>query len=230
MNASWKGAAATLALAAVSCTATPEEAELRIKVVNATTRAPLPNTLISIEKGGIYVKNPDTSRGSPAYVYGAVTGAAGTARLQIPTDDVGVHTFLAGYYYGSRLIEFDQDLGITVSMETFQNNETPPSVTNAKLEPAVVAPGASFTLSADVNRGDADDPLSDEVVVVFGEAHFSRALDPPSAGVQGKGFPDGLWKTTLTAPNSPGTYTYHLAATSEHCVTSDPIALTLDVQ
>jgi hypothetical protein len=168
--------------------------------------------------------------GAPAYIYGGMTSGAGTLFLNIPTDDVGVHTFFDGYYYGSRELTLDQNLGITVSMETFQNNETPPSITNPKLEPATVGPKEQFVVSADVARGDADDPLSDEVIVVFADAHFSRAMDPPSAGVQGKGFPDGIWKTTLTAPDQPGTYHYDFAATSEQCVTSDLVRLTLEVQ
>lgn len=219
-----------LTLAATGCGGTPKQAELRIKILNASTQAPLDGALISIEKGGIYVNNPDPSLGSPAYVYGATAGNDGTVRMMLPTAKLGVHTFYAGHYYGSRLVQFDQDLGITVNMEAFQNDETPPALDNAALDPSVVAAGEEFTVSADVTRGDPDDPLSDEVVVVFADEHFSRALDPPSAGVQGVGFPDGTWQTTLTAPDNPGSYDYHLAATSEHCVTSDPITLTLEVE
>lgn len=221
---------AVLATAVTACAGTPDEAELRIKIVNAASHEPLGGALVSIEKGGIYVKNPDPSVGSPAYVYGAITDDDGTISMMLPTDDIGVHTFYAGHYYGSRLVQFDQDLGITVNMETFLNNEAPPSLADATLEPAVVAAGEEFTVSADVASGAEDDPLSDEVIVVFADAHFSRALDPPSPGVQGTGFPDGTWQTTLTAPESPGTYSYHLAATSEHCVTSDPVTLTLEVE
>lgn len=218
------------AMALTACAGTPDEAELRIKVVGASTHEPLGQALVSIERGGLYVSNPDPSVGSPAYVYGAVVGDDGTVRMTLPTDDLGVHTFYAGHYYGSRKVELDQDLGITINMESFQNDETPPSLENATLEPAVVGPGDDFSVSADVATGDPDDPLSDEVVVVLADQVFSRALDPPSEGTQGKGFPDGLWQTTLTAPDEPGTYDYHLAATTEHCVTSDPVTLTLEVQ
>ena len=41
---------------------------------------------------------------------------------------------------------------------------------------------------ADVTAAEASDPLSDEVIVVYPHAKKSRALAPPSAGVQGKGF------------------------------------------
>ena len=230
----WKPGMLNTALAvsttvATACARTPEEAELRIKVVNASTQAPLDGALVAIERGGIYVTNPDPSVGNPAYVYGAMTAADGTVRMRLPTDQLGVHTFYAGYYYGSRLVDLDQGLGVTVSMETFQNDEVPPFMANAALEPSVVAPGDEFTVTADVTHGDADDPLSEEVLVVFADEHFSRALGPPSAGVQGTGYPDGTWTTMLTAPDSPGTYAYHLVATSELCVTSDPVTLTLEV-
>jgi hypothetical protein len=212
------------------CAGTPDEAELRIKVIDARSRAPLVGTLISIEKGGIYVSNPDPSRGNPSFVYGALIGDEGTFSLMLPTDELGVHSFAPGHYYGARRVELDQDLGITINMEAFQANELAPTISNAQLDPATVAPGADFTVSADVAHGDANDPLSEEVIVTFPAELRSRALDPPSPGIQGTAFPDGVWRATLTAPSQAGSYVYYLSATSEGCVTSDIVALTLEVQ
>lgn len=214
----------------VGCASTPDTAELRIKVIDAASRKPLAGAVVAIEKGGLYVPNPDPSRGAPAYVYGTQVASDGTVQLSLPTGAIGVHSFEGGYYYGSRLVTFDQDLGITIDMEAFQSSESPPAITNAQLEPSSVAPGGSFTVSADVTHGDANDPLSDEVIVTWPAKSRSRALDPPAPGVQGKGFPDGQWSATLSAPNDPGTYNYYLTATSEGCVTSEVVPLVLQVQ
>jgi hypothetical protein len=152
--------------------------------------------------------------------------------MTVPTGELGIHTFTSGYYYGSRFVDFDQELGITINMEPFRDPKpAAPTIASPELSPATVAPGEVFVVRADVKAGNAKDPLSEEVIVIHPRSGTSRALDPPSAGVQGKAYPDGIWKTTLTAPSEPGTYEYFLAATSEGCVTSDiPPALVLQVQ
>lgn len=224
------------AWAAVACAGTPAEAELRIKVFDIGANTPLGGAVVAIEKGGIYVTNPDPARGNPSYVYGARASSEGTLSLRLPTGSIGVHTFADGHYYGARGLELDQDLGITINVESFQRSEQPPTLSNARLEPATVAPGADFILSAEVTQGDSGapdhgpDPLSEEVIVTDPAAQRSHALDPPTAGVQGTGFPDGLWSTTLSAPADTGSYDYFLTATSEGCVTSDVTVLTLRVE
>jgi hypothetical protein len=149
---------------------------------------------------------------------------------------MGVHAFADGHYYGARELDLDQDLGITVNIERFQRGEAPPTIADALLEPATVARGEPFTIVAQVTQGDSGapdhraDPLSEEVIVTDPVGQRSRALDPPSAGVQGVAFPDGEWSTTLRAPSETGSYDYYLTATSEGCVTSDATVLTLVVQ
>jgi hypothetical protein len=220
---------------AASC-ATPDEAELRVKVFDVGQNLSLAGAVIAIERGGIYVTNPDPSRGNPSYVWGARASDQGTLGIRLPTGPIGVHAFADGHYYGAHELELDQDLGITVNIERFQREEVPPTIAGATLEPSVVTPGQSFTISAEVTQGDsgppnhASDPLSEEVIVVDPVGLHSRALDPPSAGIQGTGFPDGVWSTTLSAPSEPGTYDYYLTATSEGCVTSDATVLTLEAR
>lgn len=220
------------ACAATGCYTEPEEAELRIKLIDSETKAPLSGGLVSLEEGGIYVRNPDPSLASPAYVHGLQASSAGTMIFNLKTGaPKGIHSFVDGYYYGSRLVEvFDQDIGVTVNMKAFKDGETPPTISNAALSPDTVAPGAAFTLSADVTSPSASDPLSDEVIVIYPHAQESRALAPPSAGVQGQGYPDGTWSAALVAPSTAGSYEYYLTATSEHCVTSNVTILTLQVQ
>jgi hypothetical protein len=241
---------------------TPENAELRIKVIDATSRLPLASSVIGIEKGGLYVSNRDPSKGNASYQYGVQTGSDGTVRVTLPTDLLGVHSFApgkpvcdaacrmaitTGYYYGARLVELDQDLGITLNMEPFQKGCSgapdticPPQITNEMwcIPPATgtcpaaatsVAPGAQFMISAQVSAGDPKDPLSEEVIVIHPDSNQSKALDPPSPPVS-RGFPDGPWSATLTAPQQPATYQYYLSATSEGCVTSDTVPLTIIVQ
>jgi len=210
---------------ATGCYEQPDTAELRIKLIDTSdpkSPKPMSGGLVAIETGGMYVTNPDPSRGSPAYKYGARASDEGTVIMTLPTDTIGVHGFATGYYYGARLLTFDQELGITINMRPYRPPiPALPTVTNATIAPATAAPGGEFTISCDVQAGDPDDPLSDEVVVMIPAELRARALDPPSAGVQGVGFPDGTWSTQLVAPDEPGSYEYYLSVTSEGCVTGD---------
>src|SRR5207302_9572150 len=108
--------------------------------------------------------------------------------------------------------------------------EMPPTLTHARLEPAKVLADATFSVRVTAAAPSPADPLSEEVIVVEATATMSAELDPPSAGVQGKGFPDGEWSRSLTAPHAAGTYTYYLSATTEGCIVSDLVLLKLEVQ
>jgi len=69
------------------------------------------------------------------------------------------------------------------------------------------------------------------VVAVLPEMGQSMALDPPApGGLQGHGFPDGVWSRTFNAPSTPGTYAYQLIATTEGCVTSNRLEVALTVR
>jgi hypothetical protein len=227
------GKTAPLVVGLAAACAAPEQAELRIKVADTDGRRPLSGAIVAMEVGGLYVTNPDPSRGNPSFTYGARTDAQGTLRLSLKTDDIGVHTFFGGYYYGARLVELDQDLGVTILMSSFATRDpppAPPTIANERLEPPAVSPGAQFEVSAEVTKGDSGDPLSEEVIVTFPEQMLARALDPPSAGIPGKMYPDGIWSTRLVAPERPGRYEYFLTATTEGCVNSEIKTLVLEVR
>lgn len=223
-----RGSSLVAALAATGCAT---QVELDITLVDRETKAPLPNALISVEVGGIYVKNDDTSLGSPAYQYGGKADAAGKVRLSVPDDQLGFHVFAEGYRYRPYRVEGDEVLAHTIEVSPQLPEDRPPTVADVKLEPATVAAGGTFTISATVNAADpSGDPLSDETLAILEDGDFSVALDPPSAGVQGVGFPDGFYKKQLEAPAAPGKYTYFIVATSELCITSAPQSVVLTVQ
>jgi hypothetical protein len=198
-------------------------------VLDAKTKAPLPHVPIAIEIGGHYVTNPDTSKGNPSYQRGTVTDDAGAYAILLPSGSLGFHSFLDKYRYGTDGLSATTDAAFDLTME-LRDTELPPTLTNARVEPAQVSPGGSFAIKVTAAAATPTDPLSEEVIVVEATTTMSAALDPPSAGVQGKGFPDGEWSRTLTAPTYAGTYTYYLSATTEGCIVSDLALLKLDVR
>ena len=198
-------------------------------VVDGKTKAPLPHVPIAIEIGGHYVTNPDPSKANPSYQRGAVTDDAGAYSVVLPSGSLGFHSFLNKYRYGTEGLTAAANVTFDITMEQ-RDTELPPTLTNARFEPAQVAAGATFALKVTATAATPTDPLSEEIVVVEATTSMSAALDPPSAGVQGKGFPDGEWSRTFTAPTYAGTYTYYLSATTEGCIVSDLVLLQLQVK
>lgn len=199
------------------------------RVVDATTGLALAHVPIAVEIGGHYVTNPDPSKGNPSYQRGTVTDDRGTYTLHLISGSLGFHSFLDKYHYGTQGLSADGDVQFDIPMEE-RTIESPPTLTNARLEPARVYGGGSFTIKVTAAAPSPKDPLSEEVIVVEATTSMSAALDPPSPGVQGRGFPDGEWSRRLTAPSSPGTYVYYLSATTEGCIVSDLALLKLEVQ
>lgn len=202
------------------------------RVLDAKTSAAMPGVPIGVELGGHYVSNPDPSKANLAYQRGAVTDALGkyTLVLQPGNGKFGFHSFMPGYRYGTEGLETATDVTFDIKMEP-NTTEAPPTLTGARLEPAQVAPGGAFEVlvTAKAAAG-GKDPLSEEVLVIEPTMAMSAALDPPSKGVQGTGFPDGEWKRSLKAPGAAGTYVYHLSATSEGCIVSEIVKLELVVK
>jgi hypothetical protein len=209
----------------------PSEVTLELTLIDRDTEQPIPHALVSIEVGGIYVENADTSKGPPAYQFGGRADEQGKLSVRVPDDDLGFHVFAAGYRYRPYATEPGAKTSHTIRVSPQLPEDVPPTVTEARVEPDVVEAGGSFRMIATVAAADpVADPLSDETLAILEGADFSVALDPPSAGVQGVGFPDGVYQKTLTAPEEPGTYVYHLVATTEHCITSIPVSVSLTVQ
>ncbi len=193
---------------------------LRGTVRDARTGEPLAGSIVMVELCKLYSENPDPSKAHPNYRYSAMTGGDGTFSVQVPRGPVGLHTFQVGYRYGFVDIKADAPrTDIQVRAEPLLPADKIPSLKNFVVSPASVVPGAKVRFSLEVTAGTAKDPLSDEVVLAEPSRSFGRAMTPPSRGLRGKAFPDGLWTLDVEAPTIPGKYTYMASATSEGCVT-----------
>lgn len=215
--------------------------DLTVQVVDSTTKKPMADSLVALELGGIYLPISDTSKGNPHYTLATKTDADGKFTMHLNTGPIGVHTFQDNYNYGRvRVDPYDNPLGVTVlEVEPLGTAlVVKPSATNFAAVPIQVSAEGSITFSAqlthaswtDQNKVVHIDPLSDEVLLIEPTTQFVRAMDPPTPGVQGQGFPDGTWKTTINAPKAPGKYTYSLVISSENCVVSDRKTVDVVVQ
>ncbi len=201
---------------------------LRGTVTEAMTGTPLANALVAVERGGLYLKTCDPSKGTAWYQYGARGGADGVFDLTIPKVDSGVHVFVDGHYYGSQLVRAADQATASFALEPETSVVQKPTLANASLQPASVATGQMFTITVDVQSPQG--PLSDEILAIEPTTTTSAALDPPTAGTPGSGYPNGTYRRMLSAPATSGSYTYYIAATTEGCVTGDTTSLVLTVQ
>ena len=198
------------------------------RVTDAATKKPLAGAVIAVEIGGHYVTNPDPSKANPSYQRGTVTDEQGSYSLTLPGPSLGFHSFVKGFKYGTDGVEGSGTATLDLSMEPAK--EPPPTLTGATLTPTTVAPGGALTISVTAAKAPGSkDPLSEEVLVVEPINTMSAALDPPSAGVQGTGYPDGVWRRALVAPMARGHYVYYLTVTTEGCVVGDVVQLPIDV-
>jgi hypothetical protein len=219
-------------LSTVGCGSSDEgDATLRVTVASSLDAAPLAGALLSIEQGGLYLPNSDTSKGNPHYTLGGRAGNDGVISLSVPQGaTLGLHAFALDFLYAPRKVVADGDVSLTIKPLPRDATLAKPTLANARAEPASVGPGESFEIIADAAAGAADDPLSDETLLVEPWTHRTAALDPPSPGVQGQGYPDGTYRLTRTAPGKTGSYSYWVVTTTEGCVTGDPVEVVLEVK
>ncbi len=209
----------------------PESAMFRGRLLDADTQKPVAGAYVAIEVGGHYRDYSDRTKGSPWWQIGAITAADGSFTATVPGGDIGVHTFINGYLYGTQKVEIGSDtVDATITTAKIPAGSAKPTLKDAKLEPLTIAPGGKVQVSVTATKGNDRDPLSDEIVLVQPETAMALQLDPPSASTKGVMSPDGLYKKTFTAPSKPGTYVYGLSATTEACVTGDIVTLTLEVK
>ncbi len=188
----------------------------------------VPNALLAIERDGLYVTNPDTSRANPSYVYGGQADVNGNFSLNVPCGTVGLHVFTPGFRYGSAKVKHGGV--VDIKQEPLLARDARPTLNGATLSLATVSPGAAVTIKVNAAAASFADPLSEEILAVAPALGMSMALDPPSRGSQGGGFSDGVWSRTFAAPKLAGSYVYTLVGTSEGCISSDQIQLTLEVR
>ena len=230
---------APLALIA-ACGDGNDTVQIKLTAQDGPSGQPLAGVLLVGEIGGIYQRYDDPSLANPHYTLGGVSDTAGIINLEVPEDKIGFHLFQNGYRYGVASIESGKATEVTAPMEPHLPADVQPTAGNVKVTPTPAAPGAPVTITASVSAGlpcadplnpDAScDPLSDEVVIVAPELGWCRGMKPPSLGAQGTGYPDGLWTTTFDAPATTGEHTLYLVVSSEKCVTSDRVPITLQVR
>ncbi len=207
-----------------------------MQLVDGKTRQPMTSSLVAIEVGGRYLPIADTSKGNPHYTLSGVTDSNGKLTLRVPGGPLGVHSFQDNYFYGTDVVDpYTHPNDAIILVETLGPLDAKPMVGSFIASATKVAPGGALDFSAQVTQATfADptkkDPISDEVLLVEPTTHFARALDPPTAGVQGTGFPDGAWRTSVSAPSTAGKYTYSLVVSSEGCVVSDRKSIDVIVQ
>lgn len=205
-------------------------AQFRGRVVDGKTGAPLAGSLVFVELCGLYTENPDPSKGHPNYRFGTIVGDDGYFDVDVPRGSAGIHTFLPGYRYGSSPIEDTGAPNLELQVEPLLPADQRPTLTDLEATPLEAAPGQEITFSVSVRAATPEDPLSEEVLLLEPTSSVARALDPPSAGVPGKGFPDGVWSTKLAAPTTPGVYTYHVGATTERCIVGENLTVEVTVK
>ena len=120
--------------------------------------------------------------------------------------------------------------GLELKVEPLLPADQRPVLSDFKATATAVAPGQEITFSVTVRAATPKDPLSEEVLLVEPTTSVARALDPPSRGVEGKAYPDGVWSTKLAAPTTPGTFTYHVGATTEGCIVGENLTLEVVVR
>jgi hypothetical protein len=302
-------------------------------VLDSDTGQPIPNAVITMEVGGVYLPYCDPGKANPFYELGGITGPDGTFTIPVPqsASSFGIHVFADNHLYGGngkvggqgvslKMIQGNLDCKSTVDrvandltkvdastldadmvaatapcnpdagpdaqppalspLCTWANDtlaegkacgggdggkpkhpgylEIPVVTIGPELQssrpivtdvtaPKIVEAGAPFVLSAHAQAGAPKDPMSDEVLFVelpgtnptSGPMPMACGeLDPPSPGVPGGAFPDGVWTRTLTAPTNDGltitpsgvgkpcspaapcTYTYYVVSSTQGCVTS----------
>jgi hypothetical protein len=222
---------ALLALLTTSCyrsgdsTCHQEDAQLvkmRGRTFDANTQKPLANVHVFVELCGRYTGNSDPGKGHPNYRFGTVSDASGNWELQYPDGPAGMHTFLAGYRYGTVAVPNVSTAGeISVPMAPLLAADKVPTLTNMKASAARVKPGAPITFSVTAKAATNEDPLSEEVLLLQPDTFTARAFDPPVRGEQAIGYANGTWKTLLAAPMKPGTYAYYASVSTEQCITAN---------
>jgi len=186
-----------------------------------TNASVMKGSLVFIELCGLYTENPDPSQGHPNYRYGTKARDDGTFELMVPRGAAGIHTFLPGFRYGFVALEDSTADNIEVRVEPLLPQDKKPFVGPLQVSPKEATPGQPLRFSVNVRASSPKDPMSEEIILLEEATDVARALAPPRRGVQGKGFPDGLWSTTMNAPSSPGTYAYSLGVTSEKCIVGE---------
>ncbi len=217
------------ALLAAGCSSKTGDS-FQVTVVDGSSKAPVAGALVAVENGGIYLPNPNPSKGNPSYQFGGQADASGIVTLtNLPDGDLGFHAFGKGYKYGPLGAKRSKG-SATVDLEGQTAADLLPTCTNVHFDAASATAGASVTLRATAAAANKSNPLSEEILVVLPSAGWAAEMDPPSAGMPGVVYPDGEYKKTFSAPAAAGSYSYYVVTATEGCTTSAAVQVTLEVK
>jgi hypothetical protein len=224
------------------------EATVRLRglVLDPATGEPLGHALVAIEIGGLNRVNPGaigpdggvvpTLSIDPFYQLGALADEAGKFSLEVPDETLGVHAYTSGFFCGVPDGGAIQAETGTVSIrprplpDVDANTARLPTITGFTISPAVAGPGDIVQLTALVEAADPEnDPLSEQVLAIEPTSGWAGIFAPPTRGIPGVGYPNGVYGRLFTAPLGPGEYTFYMVAATESCVVSEPVEQTLIV-
>lgn len=208
-------------------------APLRGKVVDSTTGAPLEGSLVFVELCKLYSENPNPGKGHPNYRYGGIAAKDGSFEILVPRGQVGLHTFLPGYRYGSLEVGDSTAPDVVVRTAALLPGDPRPKVADLIPSASVVKPGESISFAVQVTASSPRDPISEEVLLLEPTTQVARAFDPPFRRGNdgfGVGFPNGRWSLTMNAPSQPGTYSYRFGMTSEQCIVGELLQTEITVR
>jgi hypothetical protein len=195
---------------------------MRGRTFDSNTQKPLANVHVFVELCGRYTFNPDPGKGHPNYRHGTVSDANGNWELLFPPGPGGLHTFLAGYRYGTVEVKDVASAGeIPVPMAPLLAADKVPTLTTLVASVEKAKPGELVRFSVTAKAATNEDPLSEEVLLLQPDTYTARAFDPPLRGVQAIGYANGTWKTSLAAPETPGIYMYYASVSTEQCITAN---------
>ncbi|CAN5349680.1 hypothetical protein BH09MYX1_BH09MYX1_35200 [soil metagenome] len=199
------------------------------RVVDSAS-APVDDANVFVELCDLYSDNPDPAKAHPNYRYGTTTKADGTYSVSVPAGSGGLHVFKPTFRYGFTRLANLSGAAPEIRLEKLLSQDKPPALAGFSADSVDVAAGSPLRFKVGVQAGRTTDPLSEEVLVLEGGTGRARAMAPPSRGIQGTGYPNGIWTLALDAPQTRGTYTYSVSVSSEQCVTSERLMLTVNVR
>lgn len=218
---------------------------VEVVMPGATTGVPLPGALVVVENGNLFSGNPDPAAANPAYVWGTVADAGGYFAFDCPCGStLGIHAYAPGHK------ENNPGMPVTIMADTdiapialvAETASAEPMLTDVAVEPPSVIGGGQVTFSVSAaapapvatDGGSKRDWLSDEVLCLEPHTNWGRAMTPPAAPMESatgmRDYPDGVWTRTVTAPTTPGRYTYSFVAATLSGVSSNVVTGVLTVQ
>jgi hypothetical protein len=226
----------------------PPNVSLVGRVVGVGGDAGVENAIVVVEVGGLDRPIPDASApdgaplptltSDPYIELSALTPVdEGGFAFQVPEGAVGLHVLAPSFLeslVATTASSADAHPAPTVVALTPlpKVDGAPPARPIAtELTPSApyVLPGSPITFLVQVAAASPSDPLSRDVFLVEPATQMAVALAPPTPGIPGGAYPDGVYSLIVTAPNAVGSYTYTVVAASLGRVTSEPVSVSVAV-